>query len=255
MSGHYDHVVGLDPNREVRHTLRVSRVLILHHKLVAVHRTPYTPYLRPTIIALPTQPRSSHTLTTTRFPPQVRVHALRLLESKAEMRWLQISQRASLLSAGLQDRDAKVAAAATKLAAQWLRKQGKDANALLKALDVASYEEPAALTLRALLDADTALVGEGGFHRFDGGVQRGRVRGRGRRGCHDVVRARREEPQQHSTIHAPRRELGDAAPAGLGPDEDARRRRQPRPEVGVPALHDRRRQRAGEVARARIVAL
>ena len=95
-------------------------------------------------------------------PPQVRVHALRLLESKAEMKWLQISQRASLLSAGLQDRDAKVAAAATKLAAQWLRKQGKDANALLKALDVASYEEPAALTLRALLDADTALVGEGG---------------------------------------------------------------------------------------------
>ena len=94
--------------------------------------------------------------------PQVRVHALRLLESKAEMKWLQISQRASLLSAGLQDRDAKVAAAATKLAAQWLRKQGKDANALLKALDVASYEEPAALTLRALLDADTALVGEGG---------------------------------------------------------------------------------------------
>ena len=78
------------------------------------------------------------------------------------MKWLQISQRASLLSAGLQDRDAKVAAAATKLAAQWLRKQGKDANALLKALDVASYEEPAALTLRALLDADTALVGEGG---------------------------------------------------------------------------------------------
>ena len=109
----------------------------------------------------PRAPRthSDHRL---RAPPQVRVHALRLLESKAEMKWLQISQRASLLSAGLQDRDAKVAAAATKLAAQWLRKQGKDANALLKALDVASYEEPAALTLRALLDADTALVGEGG---------------------------------------------------------------------------------------------
>ncbi len=67
-----------------------------------------------------------------------------------------------------------------------------------------------------------ALVGEGGFHRFDRSVEHGRVGGRGRRGCHNIVRARREEPQQHSAVHAPRRELGDAAPAGLGPDEDAR---------------------------------
>ena len=99
------------------------------------------------------------------------------------------------------------------------------------------------------------LVGERCLDRFDGGVQRGRVGGRGRRGSHNIMRARREEPQQHSTIHAPRRELGDAAPAGLGSDEDARRSRQPRPEVGVPALHDRRRQGIGEVARARVVAL
>mmetsp|Transcript_21219 Transcript_21219/g.65354 ORF Transcript_21219/g.65354 Transcript_21219/m.65354 type:complete len:302 (-) Transcript_21219:195-1100(-) len=97
-----------------------------------------------------------------------------------------------------------------------------------------------------------ALLGEGCFHCFDGGVQRGRVGGRGRSTGHDVVRARREESQQHSTVHAPCRELGHSAPARLGSDKNTRRRRQPRPEVRVPALDDRRRQGIGEVARARV---
>lgn len=58
------------------------------------------------------------------------------------MRWLSISQRSSLLSSALVDRDAKVVSMAQELLISvWLRKcSDNDVLKLLKALDVATHE-------------------------------------------------------------------------------------------------------------------
>ena len=89
---------------------------------------------------------------------EVRLHALSVLAGKVEMRWLSISQRASLLQTGLQDRQPKVReSCAQLLVGSWLRKLDNQPLQLLKALDVATYPEAADLALEALL-ADKAAA-------------------------------------------------------------------------------------------------
>ena len=83
---------------------------------------------------------------------EVRLHALGVLAGKVEVRWLSISQRASLLQTGLQDRQPKVReSCAQLLVGSWLRKLDNQPLQLLKALDVATYPEAADLALEALL--------------------------------------------------------------------------------------------------------
>ena len=89
---------------------------------------------------------------------EVRLHALGVLAGKVEVRWLSISQRASLLQTGLQDRQPKVReSCAQLLVGSWLRKLDNQPLQLLKALDVATYPEAADLALEALL-ADKAAA-------------------------------------------------------------------------------------------------
>ena len=75
---------------------------------------------------------------------EVRLHALSVLAGKVEMRWLSISQRASLLQTGLQDRQPKVReSCAQLLVGSWLRKLDNQPLQLLKALDVAMVAQAA----------------------------------------------------------------------------------------------------------------
>ena len=88
---------------------------------------------------------------------EVRLHALGVLAGKVEVRWLSISQRASLLQTGLQDRQPKVReSCAALLVGSWLRKLDNQPLQLLKALDVATYPEAADLALEALQHGQSA---------------------------------------------------------------------------------------------------
>lgn len=84
---------------------------------------------------------------------EVRLHALKVLRDKVEMRWLSISQRASLLSSSLADRDpAVVTVAAELLTSVWVRKFcNGDCLALLRALDVTTNEGAAQSAVSVVL--------------------------------------------------------------------------------------------------------
>ena len=89
---------------------------------------------------------------------QVRLHALRVLREKVEMRWLSISQRVHILNNALLDRSAEVSGAcADLLVGGWLRKAcDNDVLALLRALDATTNEKAAQHALDVLMGRDKA---------------------------------------------------------------------------------------------------
>ncbi|KAL3914670.1 MAG: hypothetical protein SGPRY_007551, partial [Prymnesium sp.] len=104
---------------------------------------------------------------------EVRVHALKVLRDKVEMRWLSIWQRASVLRSTLADREEKVRTVARELlTTEWLTKHSeKNVLKLLKALDVVAQEDAARQTMVVLLENEEtrALVAEAAGGWGEGG--------------------------------------------------------------------------------------
>ena len=84
---------------------------------------------------------------------EVRLHAMKQLSSKVEMRWLAIAQRTQLLTTGLADRQPAVRETCEEMIFGWLRKlEGGNPAALVEALDAQLNEAVAQKALQLLLE-------------------------------------------------------------------------------------------------------
>ena len=101
----------------------------------------------------------------------VRMHALKVLREKVEMRWLSIEQRVHLLEGSLRDRAEDVAKAAENmLRGSWLRSNCKDdVLHLLRALGAERHEKVAQMALDVLLEdgASRELVRQAAFKAWN----------------------------------------------------------------------------------------
>ena len=98
----------------------------------------------------------------------VRLHAMKQLASKVEMRWLAIAQRTQLLSTGLADRQPAVREMCQEMVFGWLRKlEAGNPSALVEALDAQLNEAVAQKVLQLLLERpesrDAVVAAAGGW--------------------------------------------------------------------------------------------